>query len=74
MSGYGTMLFGERKKKMTFNNKTFCTMPWSSIMILPSGDFKICCFTGHKTPDGGDSHGVAIDDAGNTMNVLTKRR
>ena len=56
---------------MPFSNKTFCTMPWSSIMILPSGDFKICCFTGHKTSDGRDSHGVAVDDDGNTMNVLT---
>jgi len=71
MNEFGMALFGEREKKMTFSNKTFCTMPWSSIMILPSGDFKICCFTGHKTPAGGDSHGVAIDDAGNTMNVLT---
>lgn len=56
---------------MSFNKETFCTMPWSSIMILPSGDFKICCFTGHKTSDGRDSHGVAVDDDGNTMNVLT---
>ena len=46
-------------------------MPWSSILILPSGDFKICCFTGHALPDGGDSHGIAIDENGNAMNVLT---
>jgi len=64
-------LFGEREKKMAFNKETFCTMPWSSIMILPSGDFKICCFTGHKTPEGRESHGVAVDDDGKTMNVLT---
>lgn len=55
---------------MSFNKETFCTMPWSSIMILPSGDFKICCFTGHDT-ERGDSHGVAVDDDYNIMNVLT---
>jgi len=55
---------------MKFNRDTFCTMPWSSILILPSGDFKICCFTGHDTPRG-DSHGVAVDDDYNIMNVLT---
>jgi len=56
---------------MSFNRDTFCTMPWSSILILPSGDFKICCFTGHALPGGGDSHGIAIDEGGNAMNVLT---
>ena len=45
-------------------------MPWSSIMILPSGDFKICCFTGHKV-NGIETHGVALDDDGKVMNVLT---
>lgn len=56
---------------MSFTKETFCTMPWSSILILPSGDFKICCFTGHTLPNGGDSHGISIDDNGTTMNVLT---
>jgi pyruvate-formate lyase-activating enzyme len=56
---------------MTYNKDVFCTMPWSSILILPSGDFKICCFTGHIQNDGKDSHGVAVDDDGNVMNVLT---
>lgn len=46
-------------------------MPWSSILILPSGDFKICCFTGHALPGGGDSHGVAVDENMKVMNVLT---
>lgn len=46
-------------------------MPWSSILILPSGDFKICCFTGHKMADGRDSHGVSMDDNLQPMNVLT---
>lgn len=55
---------------MSFNRKSFCTMPWSSIMILPSGDFKICCFTGHKV-DGVETHGVTVDDNGKVMNVLT---
>lgn len=52
---------------MVFNRDTFCTMPWSSILISPSGDFKICCFTGH----GVGGLGVAIDDTDNIMNVLT---
>lgn len=56
---------------MNFTKDTFCTMPWSSILILPSGDFKICCFTGHTMPNGGDSHGIAFDENGVTMNVLT---
>jgi len=56
---------------MNFTKDTFCTMPWSSILILPSGDFKFCCFTGHTLPSGGDSHGIAFDEEGNTMNVLT---
>jgi organic radical activating enzyme len=46
-------------------------MPWSSILILPSGDFKICCFTGQELPNGGDSHGIAFAEDGTTMNVLT---
>lgn len=45
-------------------------MPWSSIMILPTGDFKICCFTGHRH-NNIETHGVAVDDDGNSMNVLT---
>ena len=45
-------------------------MPWSSILILPSGDFKICCFSGH-TFNNVNTHGVASDDDGNVMNVLT---
>ena len=56
---------------MSFTKETFCSMPWSSILILPSGDFKICCFTGHSIPGGGDSHGVAVDENMNVMNVLT---
>jgi organic radical activating enzyme len=54
-----------------FTKETFCTMPWSSILILPSGDFKICCFTGQELPNGGDSHGIAFAEDGTTMNVLT---
>jgi hypothetical protein len=47
-------------------------MPWSSILILPSGDFKICCFTGHiPYPGASESHGIALDENGVAMNVLT---
>jgi MoaA/NifB/PqqE/SkfB family radical SAM enzyme len=56
---------------MGFTKETFCTMPWSSILILPSGDFKICCFTGHKIAGGGDSHGIAVNENMEVMNVLT---
>ena len=69
MSVYGTWSSGV--KNMTLNRKTFCSLPWSSIMILASGDYKICCFTGHEVPGSTESHGVAIDENGQTMNVLT---
>lgn len=57
---------------MSLNKNTFCTMPWSSIMILASGDYKICCFTSHHVAGkSAESHGVAIDENGKVMNVLT---
>lgn len=49
-----------------FSNKTFCALPWASIQINPSGNFKICCFSGN---DG--NHGVGKDENGNVMNILT---
>jgi MoaA/NifB/PqqE/SkfB family radical SAM enzyme len=49
-----------------FSKTTFCSLPWSSIQINPSGNFKICCFSGN---DG--NHGVGLDAEGNVMNVLT---
>jgi MoaA/NifB/PqqE/SkfB family radical SAM enzyme len=51
---------------MMFSKTTFCSLPWSSIQINPSGNFKICCFSGN---DG--NHGIAFDDDGKVMNVLT---
>jgi organic radical activating enzyme len=44
-------------------------------MIAPSGDYKICCFSGfdvaniEKNPEG--SHGMCVDEKGKVMNVLT---
>jgi len=58
-----------------FNKDTYCMLPWSSIMIAPSGDYKICCFSGfdvaniEKNPEG--SHGMCVDEKGKVMNVLT---
>ena len=49
-----------------FSKVTFCSLPWSSVQINPSGNFKICCFSGN---DG--NHGIAFDDSGKVMNVLT---
>lgn len=54
-----------------FSNATFCTLPWSSIQINPSGNFKICCFSGNKENGGFDNHGIGKDADGNVMNVLT---
>lgn len=52
-------------KKM-FDSSTFCTLPFTSIQIHPSGNFKVCCFSGHKA-----SHAIAIDDNGKPMNIMT---
>lgn len=49
-----------------FSDATFCALPWSSIQINPSGNFKICCFSGN---DG--NHGIGKDENGVVMNVLT---
>lgn len=49
-----------------FSRTTFCTLPWSSIQINPSGNFKICCFSGN---DG--NHGIGTDELGQPMNILT---
>ena len=51
-----------------FNKDTFCSLPWSSIQINPNGDYKVCCFSG--AGNGGD-HGLAFDENGQVMNVLT---
>lgn len=52
---------------MTFNRDTYCILPWSSIQINPSGDYKICCFSGVS----GKNHGMAVDSNGTPMNVMT---
>jgi MoaA/NifB/PqqE/SkfB family radical SAM enzyme len=49
-----------------FTKTTFCTIPWVSIQIYPTGDFKTCGFTGN---DG--NHGIGHDESGQVMNVLT---
>jgi MoaA/NifB/PqqE/SkfB family radical SAM enzyme len=49
-------------------------MPWSSIQINPSGDFKICCFSGlsdEEEKSAENSHGMAVDDDGKVMNIFT---
>jgi MoaA/NifB/PqqE/SkfB family radical SAM enzyme len=50
-----------------FSRDTYCILPWSSIQINPSGDYKICCFSGVT----GENHGMAIDSDGKVMNVMT---
>jgi sulfatase maturation enzyme AslB (radical SAM superfamily) len=52
---------------MSFSKDTFCALPWLSILILPSGDFTICALSGHTA----DGVGLAVDDSGNVMNILT---
>ena len=56
-----------------FNEKTYCILPWSSIQINPSGDFKVCCFSGqsNETDSKAKNHGMCIDKDGKFMNVLT---
>lgn len=60
-----------------FSNKTFCTLPFSSIQINTSGNFKVCCFTGEITANpavrGGfqNTFGMTIDNEGKIMNILT---
>lgn len=50
-----------------FHRDTYCIMPWSSIQINPSGDYKICCFSGTNNQD----HGMCVDEHENLMNVMT---
>ena len=60
-----------------FSKDTFCSLPWSSIQINSTGDYKICCFSGESEFDEdimaskNKDHGMAYDDNGNIMNVLT---
>lgn len=57
-----------------FNKHTYCTLPWSSIEIMPTGDYKVCMFFGNKSNKELSDHNdmaLCLDDNGNTMNVLT---
>lgn len=56
-----------------FHKDTFCILPWSSIQINPSGDFKVCCFSGESNEINARSlnHGMCVDDKGQVMNVMT---
>lgn len=49
-----------------FSDKTFCALPFSSIQIHPSGNFKVCCFSGN---DG--NHGIGTDEDDQVMNIMT---
>lgn len=44
-------------------SKTFCAVPWSSLSLTPSGDFRICCFSDAlatvPTDEGGAAFNVA---------------
>lgn len=63
--------------EMMFSKDTFCSLPWSSIQINSTGDYKVCCFSGVSEFDEdimsstNKDHGMAYDDNGNIMNVLT---
>jgi MoaA/NifB/PqqE/SkfB family radical SAM enzyme len=50
-----------------FSKSTFCTMPWSSILIEPSGNFRVCCFTGN----GDLKEGHTKNNTGVAQNILT---
>jgi len=54
-----------------FSKTTFCSLPWSSIQINPSGNFKICCFSGNRNKFNHDNHGIGKGEDGNVMNILT---
>lgn len=56
-----------------FHKDTFCILPWSSIQINPSGDFKVCCFSGESSEIDATSlnHGTAQNESGQVMNVMT---
>ena len=62
------------------DKNNFCIMPWSSITISPTGEFRICCFSGeHVVPRENtaghlirkSTKGVPTDSDGKNMNILT---
>jgi len=58
-----------------FSEDTYCPLPWSSITIDPTGNFKICCFSGAQFGITDDSrsadHGLAYDSNNQPLNILT---
>jgi len=57
-----------------FNKQTFCSLPWSTLQIMSTGDYKICMFSGAGEENDQSmpvDHGLAHDENGNVMNVLT---
>jgi organic radical activating enzyme len=51
---------------MPFNLDSFCPEVYSQIEIDAEGDFKICCLANYDK-----DFGMAVDDHGNVMNVMT---
>lgn len=59
---------------MNFTEDTFCTMPWSTIQISPSGEYRICCFSGAKFELNEDGHPKLLSKdthISQSYNVLT---
>lgn len=50
------------------NNSVYCALPWMQLMIAPSGDYKICCFSGDHASN---THGFCLDENNKPMNVMT---
>ena len=51
---------------MAYCLDSFCPEAWSQIEIDAEGDFKICCLANYDK-----DFGMAIDETGNVMNVMT---
>lgn len=49
-----------------FHRDSFCTQLWMNVVVQPAGEFKICCLANDNTDSG-----VAKDDNGNVMHILT---
>jgi organic radical activating enzyme len=45
----------------------FCRLPWQGLMITPLGDFRVCALTN----DTSTGEGMALDENGKLMNILT---
>ena len=49
-----------------FTKNTFCSLTFASIQVNPSGNFKVCCFSGSH-----GNNGMATEDDGTMMNIMT---